>query len=174
MTTRLHWSASASLPLHPYITRGSTAQGPSTNLHTNRSFFFLCVWFILSSFSIIKIISILKSLQSVKRKQKHMHSVIMCSYRLLIFTWLWIPKLWFFLISFFLNLFSSASLFLIGKRGWRREEKGACRKRMQYKMMFESLLEVAFFSLWCQEKSVTAGHCLPFLLLELKMVLKTQ
>lgn len=40
MTTRLHWSASASLPLHPYITRGSTAQGPSTNLHTNRSFFF--------------------------------------------------------------------------------------------------------------------------------------
>lgn len=30
MTTRLSWSVSASLPLHPYTTRGSTAQGPST------------------------------------------------------------------------------------------------------------------------------------------------
>lgn len=51
MTTRLHWSASASLPLHPYTTRGSTAQGPITNLHTNRSGFlmrdfFSLVWII--------------------------------------------------------------------------------------------------------------------------------
>lgn len=39
MTTRLHWSASASLPLHPYTTRGSTAQGPCTVTLTNGSFF---------------------------------------------------------------------------------------------------------------------------------------
>lgn len=41
--------------------------------------------------------------------------------------------------------------------------------RKQHVMITESV-----FSPWCQEKRVTAGHCLPFLLLELKMVLETQ
>lgn len=55
MTTRLRLSASASLPLHPYNTGGSTAQGPGTNPHTNRSFN-ACE--LLSLVSVIKIISI--------------------------------------------------------------------------------------------------------------------
>lgn len=48
MTTRLRRSTTASLPLHPYTTRGSTAQGPSTTFTlTNRGF-------LLSLVSIIK------------------------------------------------------------------------------------------------------------------------
>lgn len=57
-TTRLRWSTSASLPLHPYTTGGSTAQGPYTNPHTKwQDFFYACDFFTLVSI-IIKLVSI--------------------------------------------------------------------------------------------------------------------
>lgn len=58
MSAGVRSSTSASLPLHPYDTGGSTAQGPGTNLHANSVN--ACVYF-----SVVTIISITSTNQSM-------------------------------------------------------------------------------------------------------------
>lgn len=140
MTTRLSRSVSASLPLHPYTTRGSTAQGPSTTFTIT----LIGVLFLHFSFKYLSSSVWLNGVQSVHLKKKNKQQNKNGRF--------WKPKLW---------LFWSFAFFLIARvRQWQEVTVQKRRKQLLAEGGHIIWLNP---SMWCWFPSVVSGHCLPSL-----------